>query len=330
MIDEKYASDMHECHSIDSHNEVAFIQKSYFLATKDLVAAILLTQIYYWFSVSRHTKKVRASIERNGRLWIAKKREDWLDECCISPKQFDRGIKILEDKGFVVCSIFRFGADAVKHISLNYDRIAEIKRNSPSGNSRIPHQDKTTRTETTTDITPIPPKGGESENQKIPFSEMLEMWNSLEKAAKVRELSDPRKRAIRARWNSSKVFREEWREVMASTMRSKFLRGEVPPRDGFKQFKLTIDWFLNAANFSKISDGQYEDEAPVSRPSAYPSANPDLAPPPDWVHHMLVHVKESGWVPSVIEKIENGGLTWRDFERDDQEACVKIYKSTTK
>lgn len=64
--------------------------------TDDLVAGLLLSQIVYWHTPSRETGRTKLRVKKEGQLWLAKKRTAWHEECRISPKQYDRAIKILE------------------------------------------------------------------------------------------------------------------------------------------------------------------------------------------------------------------------------------------
>lgn len=64
---------------------------AYIDITNDLVAGTLLSQIMYWFSESKDGKP-KVSIQKDGYYWIAKRREDWMDEIRISQKQYDTAI----------------------------------------------------------------------------------------------------------------------------------------------------------------------------------------------------------------------------------------------
>ena len=98
------------------------VKRIYVEAAGDLVTGVLLSQIIYWFLPNdKGQEKLR--IEKEGRLWLAKKREDWWQECCISPKQFDRAIQILRDKGFVKTQIFKFIGNPTSHITLDWQKI---------------------------------------------------------------------------------------------------------------------------------------------------------------------------------------------------------------
>jgi len=72
--------------------------------TKDLHVAVLLDAIYYWHlppntNPKDHTK-TRMKIFKSGCYWIAKQRTDW-EDIGLSPKQFDRCIKILKGLNWV-------------------------------------------------------------------------------------------------------------------------------------------------------------------------------------------------------------------------------------
>lgn len=64
---------------------------AYIDITGDLVAGTLLSQIMYWFADGKN----RPTVNRDGYFWIAKRREDWMNEIRITSKQYDRAIKIL-------------------------------------------------------------------------------------------------------------------------------------------------------------------------------------------------------------------------------------------
>ena len=55
-------------------------------------AAVLLSQIVYWCSNNR------LRVKRDGRMWLAKRRVDWADECGMTPRQYDTAIKKLMAK----------------------------------------------------------------------------------------------------------------------------------------------------------------------------------------------------------------------------------------
>jgi len=86
----------------------------------DLVAGVLLSQIIFYY-LPDGEGKTKLRVMHDGELWLAKTREEWWEECRISPKQFDRSIKILEDKQLVTTRTIKFNGSPIKHIRLNFD-----------------------------------------------------------------------------------------------------------------------------------------------------------------------------------------------------------------
>ena len=76
----------------------------------------------------------QAKSKKNGQYWLAKGREDWYEEICITAKQYDRAIKILIDKGFVEVNRFKFDGAPTIHIKLNINKVTErVKSILPMG-----------------------------------------------------------------------------------------------------------------------------------------------------------------------------------------------------
>lgn len=107
--------------------EVTVLHKPYVDMTGDLIAGLLFSQIMYW-CMPNNEGKTRLRVKHENVLWLAKTREDWYSEIRISPKQYDRAIKILKDKGLVETKLFRFGGSPTVHIRPNldtYNRLVE-------------------------------------------------------------------------------------------------------------------------------------------------------------------------------------------------------------
>jgi phage replication O-like protein O len=61
-----------------------------------------------------------------------------------------------------------------------------------------------------------------------------------------------------------------WENLLADKVGSSaFLRGEIPPSGGHKQFKLTIDFLCVEHNLVKIIEGNYDDRSDSSRKSSF-------------------------------------------------------------
>lgn len=96
------------------------VKKIYIDIAEDLVAGILLSQIIFW-NLPNQEGKTKLRVKKQGELWLAKGREDWWEECRISPKQFDRAIKILESKNLITKKIFKLDGTPITHLKLDFD-----------------------------------------------------------------------------------------------------------------------------------------------------------------------------------------------------------------
>jgi len=110
--------------NMEDAEDVRFFRYSNYKITGDALAALLLSKIVYWFRPGKTGRK-KTRVVKDGRDWIAKKRKDWDNECCLSERQFDRAIKILKDQGLVETKVYKFAGDPQTHISLNGDVFME-------------------------------------------------------------------------------------------------------------------------------------------------------------------------------------------------------------
>lgn len=96
------------------------VKRCYIDITGDLVTGILFSQIIYWFLPNRRNK-LKVKIQKQGRYWLCKGREDWWDECRITEYQFDRAIKVLCKKGLTLKKTFKFNGTPKVHITINFE-----------------------------------------------------------------------------------------------------------------------------------------------------------------------------------------------------------------
>ena len=124
--------------------------------TEDLIAGILLGQIVYWYMPNEQGKS-KLRVKKNGEFWLAKSREDWKDEIRITPKQYDRAIKILISKGLVEVQKFKFNGAPTNHIKLNISevtqRVKSILTFGENPNSPLGEIELTERVNSLTEIT---------------------------------------------------------------------------------------------------------------------------------------------------------------------------------
>jgi len=53
---------------------------------------------------------------------------------------------------------------------------------------------------------------------------------------------------------------DEWHAFFAAIKRSEFLSGKIPPSNGYKQFRLKLEWLIQPTNLSKILEGHYHEQ----------------------------------------------------------------------
>ncbi|WP_257153990.1 conserved phage C-terminal domain-containing protein [Bacillus toyonensis] len=185
------------------------VRLAYVDITEDLIAGILLGQIVYWYMPNEQGKS-KLRVKKNGEFWLAKSREDWKDEIRITPKQYDRAIKILIEKGFVEVKKFKFNGAPTNHIKLIISEVTERVKwiltfgeipNSPLGEMELTETVNSLTeitTKTTTKITTLkdnmPSDQKERSKDCIPYENIVSYLNEKvgksfkHKTAKTRSL----------------------------------------------------------------------------------------------------------------------------------------------
>ena len=264
----------------DADRDVIKVKRLYIDIADDLVAGILLSQIVYWHLPSQRNGQSKLRVQKDDKLWLAKGRGEWWDECRITPKQFDRAINLLVEKGIVEKKAFKFDGSPTIHVRLipdvlmhyieqQMDEQGEIEvaergktelagdtnrnlpkgeiGNCPKGNNQL-DQRGISLTETTTEITT------ETTKRDIlsPYDEILDTYHqNCPSLPKVKFLTDKRRAAIRTRWRQYQdisIFEELFKKAETSD----FLSG----RNG-KWTACNLDWLLKEANMIKVLEGSY-------------------------------------------------------------------------
>ncbi len=91
----------------------------YFDAVGDVVAALVMSQVHYWYSPSK-TGKSKLRVHRDGKWWVAKSLQEWAAECHLSLMQVRRSIGILESKGLLEVQSFMLGRHQVTHLRMPF------------------------------------------------------------------------------------------------------------------------------------------------------------------------------------------------------------------
>lgn len=87
-----------------------------------------------------------------------------------------------------------------------------------------------------------------------PYSEIVDLFNSTcTRFPKVKNLSDERKKAIRARLRQYSV--DDFKSLFEIAEKSKFLQGEND-----RNWTATFDWLIKGSNMAKVLDGNYSNQ----------------------------------------------------------------------
>ena len=95
------------------------VKRCYIDVASDLEAGILLSQIIYWHLPDKEGEQ-KLTVQRDGHWWLAKAREDWWNECRLTPKPFDRAIRHLEAKHLIVAQVYKWQRVNTKHIRVDW------------------------------------------------------------------------------------------------------------------------------------------------------------------------------------------------------------------
>ncbi len=94
--------------------------------TGDLASAAVLTRLRYWFGSSKKDGQSRSKIRKEGKIWMARKDEEWWEECGITCKQIKR-IKVqLKELELIDIKVFRFNGLTIAHWNLNIEKYVEL------------------------------------------------------------------------------------------------------------------------------------------------------------------------------------------------------------
>lgn len=98
-----------------------------------------------------------------------------------------------------------------------------------------------------------------------PYQQIVELYHEiLPMCPRVKEMTSARKAHLRARWVGARERQnlEWWRRFFGYVAKSDFLTGNAPGYNGRKPFQANLSWLVKQENFTKIREGNYEDEQP--------------------------------------------------------------------
>lgn len=81
----------------------------------DYPLAALLTQIQYWTTPDQEGQS-KLRVKRDGLFWIAKTREEWMEECTLSLDQYRRAISLLKKHDLVEVKMMKFRGITMSHL----------------------------------------------------------------------------------------------------------------------------------------------------------------------------------------------------------------------
>ena len=106
-------------------SEVSISKHAYIDICGDLIAGMVLSQIMYWFTPDKNGKSKIRIFKEDGS-WLAKSRDDWYEELRISPKQSDRALKILYEKGLIEKKLYKFDGTPTQHIRPIWNKVHQL------------------------------------------------------------------------------------------------------------------------------------------------------------------------------------------------------------
>jgi len=117
------------CDMAESNKNKISIDTYHIEIMGDLAGASFLTQLRYWFSpaTKSDTKgQSRVKIKREGKLWLAKRDDEWWDECYVTPKQVRRIKELLVKLEIVEIKVFKFKGVTTVHYHLDLQKYTEL------------------------------------------------------------------------------------------------------------------------------------------------------------------------------------------------------------
>lgn len=125
--------------------------------------------------------------------------------------------------------------------------------------------------------------------EPVPFEEIVTLYHTTcTSYPRLRNISDGRKKAIRARWKEYGQNIDTFRELFEKAEASAFMKGR-----NSRNWTADFNWLMKADNMAKVLEGKYDDtQAPRTAPAAGGSGRADTM----------------GALADIIAREEGGGL----------------------
>lgn len=98
--------------------------------TTSPIQAFVLAQLAYWFG-QNSKGDCRASINREGHLWVAKSARELADEIGFSESQVERVTKELERRGLLATKKWKFNGAPTRHYRLGFETLERLVAELP-------------------------------------------------------------------------------------------------------------------------------------------------------------------------------------------------------
>lgn len=108
---------------------------------------------------------------------------------------------------------------------------------------------------------------------RCPTAQIVELYREHARSLiQPRIVADAVKAQIAARWRQAPEFQNRtfWTQFFMQCEASDFLAGRALGRDGGKPFRAGLEWIVNAKNFAKIINGNYENQGASHAQSRQP------------------------------------------------------------
>jgi hypothetical protein len=104
----------------------------------DVVAGLVLSRICFWALPNPKTGKSKLTVYRDGKMWLAKSRPEWLEEARVTDMMLRRVLPKLEQKGLIQTARYKHGGSPKVHIWLDVERLTELEHAQTPAKQQVP------------------------------------------------------------------------------------------------------------------------------------------------------------------------------------------------
>lgn len=113
------------CAIAEAYEHSLTIDKVTYAMTGDLECAAVLSRLRYWFGPGKDGRQ-RTRILKEGKVWMARKDEEWEEEACVRARQVPRVKRALKKLGLVEVKVFKFDNETVSHWHLDKEAFTRL------------------------------------------------------------------------------------------------------------------------------------------------------------------------------------------------------------